>query len=245
MRLSSMPLLALPVLTGMTHAPNVLAAPRETGAYHIVPPRRTIRAGERIELKLVPPAPEGLRVNWGVMSGTMGVGLNPPGIYRAPYIIPPGTPPARVSAGFSGSGFRASATTDIELVPSSLPGAADCLGPGRSFSTVQGDIEPGYTMADELPEVIHCVEPDYPRSAFARGIEDTLPVRALVCRSGRVLDAFVPASYLDPRDTRPVERDPSLVEAALTAVRQYLFKPAMVAGQPFAVWVAVVVAFRR
>jgi predicted NodU family carbamoyl transferase len=34
-------------------------------------------------------------------------------------------------------------------------------------------------------------------------------------------------------------------EAALAAVCQYLFKPAMVAGQPIAVWVAVVVAFRR
>jgi hypothetical protein len=245
MRWSAVPLLVLPTLAAFTLVPSVAAAPREGSAYHIVLPRRAISAGEQIELKMVPPAPAGLRVNWDVASGTGGIGLHSPGIYRAPYIIPAGTPPARVSASFSGAGFRAGATAEIELTPSSLPGAVDCLGPGQSFSTVLGAIEPGYTLADELPQVIHRVDPDYPRSAFVRGVEDTMAITALVCRSGRVLDAYAPASYLNPRDTEPVERDPKLIAAALAAVRQYVFKPATVAGQPIAVWVAVVVAFRR
>jgi hypothetical protein len=176
----------------------------------------------------------------------MGIGLIPPGIYRAPYIIPVGTPPARVSACFSGPAFRAGATTEIELLPGSVPGAADCLGPGQSFSTVLGTIEPGYTYADTLPDLIHRVDPEYPRSTFARGIEDTLPVLVLVCRNGLVLDAYVPPSYLvGTRDEQPIERDPKLVEAALAAARQYIFKPAMAAGQPIAVWIHVPVAFRR
>jgi hypothetical protein len=183
-------------------------------------------------------------VNWWVTSGTAGIGLNPPGIYRAPYIIPVGTPPAKVGASFSGSGSRVSVTTEIELTTSSVPGAADCLGQGQSFSAVIGDIEPGYVFLEELPELIHRVDPEYPRSAFARGVEDTLTVQAFVCRTGRVLDAYVPPAYLDVRGD-PIERDPKLVEAALAAVRQYIFKPGMVAGQPVAFWIATPVAFRR
>jgi TonB family protein len=97
-----------------------------------------------------------------------------------------------------------------------------------------------------LPELVHRVDPEYPRSSFARGIEDTLPVLVLVCRSGIVLDAYVTPSYLlGTRDEQPIERDPMLVKAALEAARQYVFKPAMAAGQPIAVWVHVPVAFRR
>ena len=70
-------------------------------------------------------------------------------------------------------------------------------------------------------------------------------VLVLVCRTGRVVDAYVPPSYLARGDEQPIERDPKLVEAALAAVRQYIFKPAMAGGQPFAAWVTVPVAFRR
>ena len=245
MRLTILLLLGLLLLSSAMQPAGVAAAPTQSDAYHIVLPRHGVSAGEQIELRLAPPAPKGLRVNWGVASGTMAIGLSPPGIYRAPYIIPVGTPPVRVTASFSGSGSRASATTEIALTPSSVPGAADCLGPGQTFSTVLGDIEPGHRYADVLPELVQRVDPNYPRSAFARGIEDTLPVVVLVCRSGRILDAYVPASYLDIRDEQPIERDPKLVEAALAAARQYIFKPAMAAGQPIAVWVHVPVVFRR
>jgi len=247
MRLRTLLFIALPLVSSAIRPLGVAAAPKESDAYHIVIPRHAVSAGERVELRLAPPAPKGLRVNWWVTSGTRGIGLSPPGIYRAPYVIPVGTPPANVSASFSGSGVRASVTTEIELTPSSMPGAAECLGPGQSFSTVLGDIEPGSTHADVPPELIHRVDPEYPRSAFARGIEDTIPVLALVCGSGRVLDAYVPPSYLDTRDQQPIviERDPKLVESALVAVRQYIFRPATAAGQPIAVWVFILVAFRH
>jgi len=179
---------------------------------------------------------------YGIMIGTMGIGF-PDGVYRAPYVIPPGTPPVRVSAGFSAAGIRATATTEVELLPGSVSGAEDCLGPGQSFSTVMADIEPSSMQLDELPHLIRRVEPEYPRSAFSRGIEDTIYVKALVCRSGRVLDARALISLRDI-STQPIEHDPKLVEAALSAVRQYVFSPGMIGGAAVAVWVNTAVAFR-
>jgi outer membrane biosynthesis protein TonB len=91
------------------------------------------------------------------------------------------------------------------------------------------------------------VEPEYPRSAFARGIEDTIPIRVLVCRSGRVLDAWALPSFrgFPTPDAEPIEYDPKLVEAALAAVRQYVFSPGIVGGNAVAVHVETQVAFRR
>lgn len=221
------------------------AAPSESEVYRIVLPRRALGPGESVELRLVPPPPAGTRVNYGTMIGAMGVGF-PDGIYRAPYVIPLGTPPARVTAGFSTTGVRAGATTDIELLPGSVPGTEDCLGPGQAFSTVMAEIEPSSMRLDELPQLLQRVEPDYPRSAFVRGVEDTVHVRALLCRNGRVLDAHALTSYRDtPTGMEPIERDPKLVDAAVAAVKKYIFSPGMVSGQAVALWVNTAVAFRR
>lgn len=231
---------------GSSASEPVAAAPAESGAYHIVVPRRVLGAGESVEFRLVPPPPAGVRVNYGWSIGATTTGV-PRGVYRAPYVIPPGTPPARLSAGFSGAGVRASATTEIELLPGSVPGAEDCLGPGESFSTTTAAIVPEYIYLDQLPTLIHRVEPEYPRSDFARGIEDTIPIRMLVCRSGRVLDAFALPSYRGFPEVSldPVEHDPKLVDAAIAAARQYVFSPGMVGGHAVAVWVDAPVTFRR
>lgn len=230
---------------GLPALGSVMAAPAESGVYHIVLPRRALGAGENVELRLVPPPPAGARVTYQTMIGTMGIGF-PDGIYRAPYVIPPGTPPVRVLAGFSVAGFRASATTEIELRPGSVPGAEDCLGPGQTFSSAMADIEPGYTQLDELPHLVRSVEAEYPRSALVRGVEDTVHVRALLCRSGRVLDAYALTAYRDtPAGMEPIERDAKLADAAVAAVRQYVFSPGMVGGQAVAVWIHTAVVFRR
>jgi hypothetical protein len=214
----------------------------ESGTYHIVLPRRALAAGGWVALRLAPPPPKGVRVNFGTLIGTMGIGFVD-GIYRAPYVIPPGTPPVTVTGSFSRAGIRASATAEIELRAGSVPGAEDCLGPGQSFSTILGDIEPRYTQLDELPQLIQSVEPVYPRGAH--GIEETIVIRALLCRTGRVLDAYALPTYLSPGDDQPVERDPRLVKAAIDAVRQYVFSPGKVAGQPVATWFHTAVALRR
>ena len=221
------------------------AAASDSGGYHIVFPRRAVGAGERVELSLEPPVPAGLRVNWAVVGlGNHMTGLILP-VYRAPYVIPPGTPPAMVTANFSAQGVRAGASAEIELRPSRLPGAEGCLGPGEVFSTVLGDIELTRNFyVDTLPALIRRVEPVYPRSDFVRGVEDTFLINALVCRSGSVLDAYAVPRHRDRFDLEPIRDDPKLVEVAITAVRQYRFRPAKSGAQAEAVWVAVPVIFR-
>ncbi len=213
------------------------------GPYHIVLARRALSAGEEIEMRLLPPVPRGVFVSWPTASGTDQLIYSAK--YRAPFVIPPGTPPARVSVGISAPGWKTTVTEEIELLPSSVPGAEDCLGPGQSFSTAAGTIVPEYTPADVLPEVVHSVAPDYPRSDWARGIEGTVPVRALLCRTGRVLAAYVLPRYARPGVLEPIPLDPKMAEAAVAAVRQYVFTPAIKSGQPMATWIDVPVPFRR
>jgi hypothetical protein len=222
--------------------PAAAAPPNSDGAYHIVLSRSAVSAGEQVEMKLLPPVPPGIRVSWPVAAGSTQLIYS--AVYRAPYVIPAGTPPAKVSVSLSGPGVRTIISTEIVLVPSSVPGSEGCLGPGQSFSTTGGTIVPDYISADELPEVIHSVPPDYPRSDLARGIEDTIPVVALLCRTGHVLDAYTPLSYVNVGDLQPIQHDPKLVEAAIAAVRQYVFTPAMKSGQAIATWITIPVAFR-
>jgi hypothetical protein len=160
-------------------------------------------------------------------------------------LIPVATPPALISVSLSGAGVKTLVTTEIELLPGSVAAAADCLGPGQSFSTIVADILPHSESFDESPSILQRVEPVYPRSAFVRGHEDIIPVRTLVCRTGRVIDAYVPPAYLDADGEMPVARDPKLVEAALTAVRQYVFRPAIVSGQPIAFWIDIPISFHK
>ena len=217
------------------------AAPEDP--FHIVLSRKAVRAGEQVEMRLLPPVPPGVRVSWHSATGKDQ--LIYCSTYRAPYSIPPGTPPATVLVSLAGLGIRTTVTAEIELVPSSVADADSCLGPGQSFSRTEAGIVPDYVYIDDLPYVIQRVDPTYPKDAFVRGLEDTIPVRALVCRTGRVLDTYALDSYVDRSDVHPIEHDPKLVEAAIAAVRQYIFSPARKNGQAMAVWVTTPVAFRR
>ena len=243
MRSAVIRLSSLVLLIGAVQLPPASAAP-PNAAYHIVVPRRPLGPGERVELKLEPPPPANVRVVSAVSTGGNPSSLQSQ-IYIAPFVIPVGTPPVTVSMGFSTPTGRFGAFVEIELVPGSMAGAEDCLGPGQSFSTFGGSIVPDYTYMDELPELIHRVEPEYPRSAYVRGVEDTLQVKMLVCRSGRVLDAFVLQRFRDLTTFEPIESDPKLVEAAEGAARQFVFKPGLVAGSPVAAWVISTIQFRR
>jgi protein TonB len=86
-----------------------------------------------------------------------------------------------------------------------------------------------YVYVEELPEAITKVAPSYPQGL--RGVEGTVIVQALVGADGRVKDTIVQNSI------------PALDEAAVEAVRQWVFKPAMSGGKPVAVWVAIPVKF--
>jgi protein TonB len=88
-----------------------------------------------------------------------------------------------------------------------------------------------YVYVEELPEAITKVAPDYPDIAREAGVDGVVLVQALVGKDGRV------------KDVRVVKPIPMLDDAAIKAVRQWVFKPALSNNKPVAVWVAVPVRF--
>jgi len=88
-----------------------------------------------------------------------------------------------------------------------------------------------YVYVEELPEAVTRVPPSYPDIAREAGVDGTVMVQALVGKDGHV------------KDTKVVKSIPMLDAAALAAVRQWVFKPALSNNKPVAVWVAVPVKF--
>lgn len=88
-----------------------------------------------------------------------------------------------------------------------------------------------YVYVEELPEAITKVSPVYPDIAREAGVDGVVLVQALVGKDGHV------------KDVRVVKHIPMLDESAITAVKQWVFKPALSNNKPVAVWVAVPVRF--
>jgi len=84
---------------------------------------------------------------------------------------------------------------------------------------------------EELPEVITKIPPEYPDLARSAGVDGVVQLQALVGKDGKVKDVKV---------MKGVEM---LNDAAVKAVRQWIFKPALSNNKPVAVWVAVPVRF--
>ncbi|MBI1799125.1 MAG: energy transducer TonB [Candidatus Eisenbacteria bacterium] len=88
-----------------------------------------------------------------------------------------------------------------------------------------------YVYVEELPELITKVNPVYPEMAREANVDGTVQVQALVGKDGRV------------KDVKVIKSIPMLNEAAISAVRQWVFKPALANNKPVAVWVGVPVRF--
>ena len=88
-----------------------------------------------------------------------------------------------------------------------------------------------YVYVEELPEAITKVSPEYPDIARQSSMEGTVIVQALVGKDGKV------------KDTKVVKSVPVLDDAAVAAVKRWVFKPALSNNKPVAVWVAVPVKF--
>ncbi len=88
-----------------------------------------------------------------------------------------------------------------------------------------------YVYVEELPEAITKVPPVYPDIAREANVDGTVVVQALVGKDGHV------------KDTRVVKSVQMLDDAAIAAVKQWVFKPALSNNKPVAVWVAVPVKF--
>jgi len=88
-----------------------------------------------------------------------------------------------------------------------------------------------YVYVEELPEAITKTQPLYPDLAREAGVDGIVMVQALVGKDGKV------------KDTKVVKSIPMLDAAAIAAVKQWVFKPALSNNKPVAVWVAVPVRF--
>lgn len=85
---------------------------------------------------------------------------------------------------------------------------------------------------DHGPVRVHMVEPAYPPDAFAKKIEGVVEVELLIDVDGRVVRARV------LQGVRPLDA------AALDAVRQWLFRPALKDGRPVPTLATAPVRFR-
>jgi TonB family protein len=82
-------------------------------------------------------------------------------------------------------------------------------------------------------QLIHKVEPVYPTTAQAAGIEGTVDLQAVIGKDGSVLDLHV---------THGADFD--LVKAAVEAVRQWRYSPTLLNGAPVEVVAQISVQFR-
>jgi len=88
-----------------------------------------------------------------------------------------------------------------------------------------------FQFLDELPVTTKRVLPQYPQEAHDNGVQGTVVLSVLVGKDGIV------------KQIRVTKSIPVLDDAALTAVRQWVFKPGTRAGRPRAVWVTIPVRF--
>lgn len=81
------------------------------------------------------------------------------------------------------------------------------------------------------PRKIYNVDPVYPKAAHDAGIQGTVIIDATVGRDGTVVDAHI------------LKGEPQLNDAALAAVRQWLYTPTLLGGVPVEVLMTVTVRF--
>ena len=120
-----------------------------------------------------------------------------------------------------------------QVAPHATPSPVTRPAPAPISDTLRVDQVAGpdpSVVIDQGPVAIRKVPPEYPMTT-GRGVQGLVRVQALIGADGRV------------DDTRIVESVPLLDEAAMTAIRQWEFKPAMAKGQAVPVWVTIPVRF--
>jgi protein TonB len=158
-------------------------------------------------------------------SATLAPGVVPS--RTAPTEAPSGLPTVDVPSDMSGSGPSGAPLTTTEGVnggdPFGLPIALPPPPPARTVP-VGGQVTPPLKIVD--------VKPVYPAIARQAHVAGTVLIDASIDEEGRVVSARVSRSV------------PLLDQAALTAVRQWVFTPARLNGQPVGVSITVTVEFR-
>ena len=92
---------------------------------------------------------------------------------------------------------------------------------------------PEFVPFDSPPQVVDSVQPQYPDSARQAGLEGVVLIRALLSKKGEVIKVEILKSDAEIFN-QPV----------IDAATQWLFTPALQAGQPVCVWVAIPFRFK-
>ncbi len=81
-------------------------------------------------------------------------------------------------------------------------------------------------VAEKL--LLHRVEPDYPQSVKATGVSGQVMVRFVIDKQGNAVGVvnFAPDRQFES------SQNPQIIAAATNAVKQWKFKPYLVAGEP-------------
>jgi len=111
------------------------------------------------------------------------------------------------------------------------PAAAPLRGRGAVHDTTEGAMRPDYVFVSKLPATIEHPAPVYPEEAIRTKTQGTVQVQTLIGADGFVRDAIALAG------------PPLLRDAALDAIWQWRFQPAMDDGHPIGVWARIPVKF--
>jgi protein TonB len=106
--------------------------------------------------------------------------------------------------------------------------AAGLYDPDEEFPGIND-----FRYVEEEAVLIYSVTPEYPRLAKLAGDEGKVVIKALISKTGAVLDAVVYVS----------SGHALLDEAALAVAGEYKYRPAIQNGSPVAVWIAYNVTF--
>ena len=90
-----------------------------------------------------------------------------------------------------------------------------------------------FVEVDKMPEMIKSTPPVYPEAEKKAGIEGEVLIKALIDKTGKVVQAEVAKS----------SGNEALDKAAVDAAYQNAYNPALQGDQPVAVWVGYVVKF--
>ena len=143
----------------------------------------------------------------------------------ASLALPPATPPVKVEN--QNPPEKEKAEAQPETKPASQPEPS-------TRQIKEGDLLP-LEEVDIQPRPIKIVEPKYPELAKQMGLEGTVVVNALISENGDVLRAEI---------LRGIKNGAPLEQAALAAIRQWKFSPAVKNGVKVKVWKPIETRFR-
>ena len=129
-----------------------------------------------------------------------------------------------------------------DLPGEGVPGGIEATEIGRASYSVEPPHVAPPVQPDRRPvklsegvlqaQLISHIEPEYPAVARQTKTQGTVILRAIIDREGRITSLAVLSGH------------PLLVQAALTAVRQWRYRPTMLNGEPVEVETSITVIFR-